>query len=75
MNKSYTTSELIAQLYDNLRCMAPQGAESQYIAGYLNTALKEIVEGGIDELVAHVDWTNQRVEAKRNVLKKLQINL
>lgn len=68
MNKSYTTNELIAQLYDNLRFMAPEGAESQYIAGYLNNALKEIAEGGIDELVAHVDWTNQRVEAKRKVL-------
>lgn len=69
MNKSYTTSELIAKLYDNLRIMAPQGAESAYIAGYLNNALKEIAEGGIDELVAHVDWTNQRVEAKQKVLE------
>ena len=69
MIKSYTTSELIAQLYDNLRIMAPQGSENQYIAGYLNIALNEIVEGGIDELIAHVDWTNQRVEAKQKVLE------
>ena len=48
--------------------MAPRGAESAYIAGYLNTALREIAEGGIDELVAHVDWTNQQVEAKRKEL-------
>lgn len=71
MNKSYTTGELIAKLYDNLRIMAPQGAENQYIAGYLNIALKEIVEDGIDALVDHVDWTNQRVEAKQKVLENI----
>ena len=71
MIKSFTTGELIAQLYDNLRIMAPQGAESAFIAGYLQNALREIAEGGVDELVAHVDWTNQRVEAKRNVLEKI----
>lgn len=69
MQKSYTTSELVAQLYDNLRALAPKGAESSYIAGYLNTALREIADRGVDELVAHVDWTNQRVEAEGKALR------
>lgn len=67
MEKTFTTNELIAKLYENLRSMAPQGAESAYIAGYLYNTLKDIAEGGVDELVAHVDWTNQRVEAKQKV--------
>jgi len=71
MNKSYTTSELIDQLYANLRIMAPQGAESQYIAGYLHHTLKEVAENGVDALVSTVDWTNQQVEAKRNMLEKI----
>lgn len=66
--RSYTTSELIDQLYTNLRFMAPQGAESQYIAGYLQHTLKDVAENGIDALVSTVDWTNQQVEAKRNML-------
>jgi hypothetical protein len=65
--KTYTTGELIAQLYSNLRTMAPEGAENAYIAGYLETVLKEIVEDGIDALVSYVDWTNQVVEAKPKV--------
>jgi hypothetical protein len=68
MNKSYTTSELIDQLYANLRVMAPQDAESQYIAGYLQHTIKDVAENGIDALVSTVDWTNQQVEAKRNML-------
>ena len=64
MNKSYTTTELIAKLYDNLRIMAPQDAQSAYIAGYLQNTLKEVAENGVDALVETVDWTNQCVEAK-----------
>jgi hypothetical protein len=71
MNKSYTTSELIDQLYANLRVMAPQGAESQFIAGYLHHTLKDVAENGVDALVSTVDWTNQQVEAKRNMLEKI----
>jgi hypothetical protein len=69
--RSYTTSELIDQLYANLRVMAPQGAESQFIAGYLQHTLKDVAENGIDALVSTVDWTNQQVEAKRNMLEKI----
>jgi hypothetical protein len=48
--------------------MAPECAESQYIAGYLQHTLKDVAENGIDALVSTVDWTNQQVEAKRNML-------
>jgi hypothetical protein len=71
MNKTFTTSELIDQLYANLRVMAPQGAESQYIAGYLQHTLKDVAENGVDALVSTVDWTNQQVEAKRKVLEAI----
>ncbi len=69
--RSYTTSELIDQLYANLRVMAPQGAESQYIAGYLQHILKDVAENGIDALVSTVDWTNQQVEAKQKMLEAI----
>ena len=69
--RSYTTSELIDQLYANLRIMAPQGAESQYIAGYLQHTLKEVAENGVDALVSTVDWTNQQVEAKQKMLESI----
>ena len=69
--RSYTTSELIDQLYTNLRFMAPQGAESQYIAGYLQHTLKEVAENGVDALVYTVDWTNQQVEAKQKMLESI----
>jgi isopentenyl diphosphate isomerase/L-lactate dehydrogenase-like FMN-dependent dehydrogenase len=69
--RSYTTIELIDQLYANLRVMAPQCAESAYIAGYLHNTLKEVAENGVDALVSTVDWTNQQVEAKRNMLEKI----
>jgi hypothetical protein len=71
MNKTFTTIELIDQLYANLRIMAPQGAESQYIAGYLQHTLKDVAENGIDALVSTVDWTNQQVEAKRKMLEAI----
>lgn len=69
--RSYTTSELIDQLYTNLRFMAPKGAESAYIAGYLHNTLKEVAENGVDALVYTVDWTNQQVEAKQKVLEAI----
>jgi hypothetical protein len=59
----YTTSELVEKLYSNLRILAPQGAESAYIAGYLYGALQDIATRGMDELIEHVDWTNQRVDS------------
>ena len=65
MQKSFTTAQLIEQLYTNLRFVAPKGQEHAYIAGYLFNVLKDVAEGGVDELTANVDWTNQRVEAKR----------
>lgn len=63
----YTTPELVEKLYSNLRILAPAGAESAYISGYLYNALQDIATRGVDELVEHVDWTNQRVEAKKKI--------
>jgi hypothetical protein len=51
--------------------MAPQGAESQFIAGYLQPTLKDVAENGIDALVSIVDWTNQQVEAKQKMLEAI----
>jgi hypothetical protein len=62
MIKTFTTAELVGQLYTNLRVLAPVGAESAYIAGYLSGCLKDISEKGVDELTAIVDFTNQQVE-------------
>lgn len=62
-----TTPVLIEKLYANLRYLAPEGAENAYVAGYLYNALQDIAKHGVEELVAHVDWTNQRVEAKRKI--------
>jgi hypothetical protein len=64
---TFTTEQLVNRLYNNLRTLAPAGQENSYIAGYLINALKSIAEAGIEELIDHVDWTNQRVEAKRKV--------
>jgi len=60
--KTFTTPQLVEQLYTNLRALAPENAESAYIAGYLSGCLADIAEKGIDELVAIVDYTNQQVE-------------
>jgi hypothetical protein len=67
VTRVYTTAQLIDQLYANLRILAPKGQEHGYISGYLYNVLKDVAEGGVDELTANVDWTNQRVEAKRKV--------
>jgi hypothetical protein len=61
----YTTAQLVDQLYANLCYLAPVGSESAYSAGYLRNAMADIAEGGINELVSHVDWTNQLIEARR----------
>ena len=65
VTRVYTTAQLVEQLYANLCFLAPVGSESAYSANYLRTAMADIAEGGIDELVSHVDWTNQLIEAKR----------
>jgi hypothetical protein len=58
----FTTRQLVDQLFTNLRTLAPEGAESAYIAGYLSGCLVDIAEKGVDELTAIVDYTNQRIE-------------
>lgn len=60
--KSFTTKELVDQLFANLRALAPENAESAYIAGYLSSCLADIATKGVDELTAIVDFTNQQVE-------------
>ena len=67
MTQSYTTSQLVDKLFENLRTMAPAGTEYSYTVGYLQNALKDIATYGVDELVSHVDWTNQRLEAIQKV--------
>ena len=59
----FTTRQLVDQLFTNLRTLAPEGAESAYIAGYLSGCLADIAEKGVDELTAIVDYTNQQAEA------------
>ena len=59
----FTTRQLVDQLFTNLRTLAPEGAESAYIAGYLSGCLADIAEKGVDELTAIVDYTNQHAEA------------
>jgi hypothetical protein len=60
--KTFTTPQLVEQLFANLRALAPENAESAYIAGYLSGCLADIATKGVDELVAIVDYTNQQVE-------------
>lgn len=70
MERTYNTGELVEQLFANLRKMhnpAAMGSAESYINGYLYNAIRDIATRGIEELVAHVDWTNQRVEASEKV--------
>lgn len=70
MERTYNTGELVEQLFANLRKMhnpAAMGSVESYINGYLYNAIQDIATHGIKELVAHVDWTNQRVEAASKV--------
>ena len=62
--KTFTTPQLVEQLYTNLRALAPQDAVNAYIAGYLSHCLADIATKGVDELAAIVDFTNQQVEVR-----------
>lgn len=61
--KTFTTRQLVDQLFTNLRALAPEGAENAYLAGYLSGCLADIAEKGVDELTAIVDYTNMRIKA------------
>mgnify|MGYP000430136609 CR=1 FL=1 len=61
--KTFTTKQLVDQLFTNLRALAPEGVENAYLAGYLSGCLADIAEKGVDELTAIVDFTNQQAEA------------
>ena len=63
MNKSFTTTELVERLYENLNTLAPKGAEKAFVAGFIS-GCADIAEKGIDELVFIVDYTNQQVEVR-----------
>jgi len=65
--KTYTTEQLVDQLYMNYFHLAVPEKRHEYVAYALKSALRMVAEGGIDELVELVDWTNQKVEAKRKV--------
>lgn len=67
--KNYTTEQLVEQLYANYLELASEGATLDSGRGNviysLKAALVAVAEGGIDVLIESVDWSNQRVEAKR----------
>lgn len=67
--KNYTTEQLVDQLYANYLELASEGATLDTGRGNviysLKAALVAVAEGGIDQLVEAVNWTNQLVEAKR----------
>lgn len=68
--RSFNTGDLVEQLFSNLRKLhnpEAMGSAESYINGYLYNAIQDIATGGVEELIAHVDWTNQRVEAKYKV--------
>ena len=60
--KTFTTPQLVDQLMSNLRILAGSADKSAYITGYISACLADIAEKGVDELVAIVDYTNQRIE-------------
>jgi hypothetical protein len=62
--KTFTTKQLVDQLFTNLRALAPEGVENAYLAGYLSGCLADIAEKGVDELTFIVDYTNQTLEAR-----------
>jgi hypothetical protein len=62
--KTFTTKDLVDQLFTNLRALAPEGVENAYLAGYLSGCLADIAEKGVDELTFIVDYTNQQIEAR-----------
>jgi hypothetical protein len=61
--KTFTTPQLVEQLMSNLRTLAGTADKNAYLAGYLSACLADIAEKGVDELIAIVDYTNQRIEA------------
>ncbi len=61
--KTFTTPQLVDQLMSNLRTLAGDADKNAYLAGYISACLADIAEKGVDELVAIVDYTNQRIEA------------
>ena len=61
--KTYTTKDLVDQLFSNLRDLAGTSDKNAYLAGYLSACLADIAEKGVDELTAIVDFTNQQAEA------------
>jgi len=61
--KTFTTKQLVDQLFANLRDLAGNTDKNAYLAGYLSACLGDIAEKGVDELTAIVDYTNQRIEA------------
>lgn len=65
--KTYTIEQLVDRLYMNYFELAVPEKRYESIAYSLKSALRMVAEGGIDELVELVDWTNQKVEAKRKV--------
>ena len=62
--KTYTTKQLVDQLFANLRDLAGTADKNSYITGYLSACLADIAEKGVDELTAIVDFTNQQIEVR-----------
>ena len=62
--KTYTTKQLVDQLFANLRDLAGTSDKNAYLAGYLSACLADIAEKGVDELTAIVDFTNQQIEVR-----------
>ena len=62
--KTFTTPQLVEQLFTNLRDLAGDADKNAYLAGYLSACLADIAEKGVDELTAIVDYTNQQIEVR-----------
>jgi len=62
--KTYTTKQLVDQLFANLRDLAGTSDKNSYITGYISACLADIAEKGVDELTAIVDYTNQQIEVR-----------
>jgi hypothetical protein len=62
--KTFTTPQLVDQLFANLRDLAGNADKNAYLAGYLSACLGDIAEKGVDELTAIVDFTNQQIEVR-----------
>ena len=62
--KTFTTKDLVDQLFANLRDLAGTSDKNAYLAGYLSGCLADIAEKGVDELTFIVDYTNQQIEVR-----------